>query len=326
MTIVKSLLIFLLLTALEAKPINLLLDPTFRGNDEDQEGAFILEVTMATLSNDGGLSLVDRQELSKVIKEQELGASGFADSETATKLGQLLSANYITSVKGVSSKSRSIMIVRTIDVATSKFRSQIVNKPKDAAIEKTPTLLIEAIKENIKGLSGEVIPKEKIATLSIAPNAQLPPIALYIPESTEGQRVSIDPACEHFLMNILLGNKFKITQLPSSSHAIRLGENGRPQGDEFEKLLSSAREKEIEILIIGEAFSEKAGNLGSLFSSRARVELHALRVSDQKILSSTSCYGTGLDAALSISGKKAIEDATQRCCAQFISEFVVASQ
>ena len=311
-----------------ADPVSLLVNPSFQGKDKDGLGTFALEIVQAELSGDTSLRLVDRKSLDQLLKEQGLGASGMADGETSSRIGKIFSANYLAGVKGIVAGERMMIVLRVVEVETSLFRSKTITvKPEDTA-ETIAKQLQKSIKSSIadmsKGSAGAS--KAPVEKLDIPKEAERPRIAIYIPEATDGQRARVDPACEHRLMDKLIENKFPISQLEYSSHAIAFGENGRPQGEAFKKLLAAAREKQVEILIVGEAFSQRAGTLGPLVSSRARVEFHSVRVSDQEVINSISRYGTAADTALAIAGKKAIEDATDRAFIPFVNEMMKPSE
>ena len=304
--------------------IPIMIDPVFRGSDREGMGAFALEIAQAELSGDGSILPVDRRALDKILDEQNLAASGLGDPAHAVKVGKLLSAKYIVSTKGIVAGERMMVVARIVQTETTLFRNKTITLTKEGAVEDVAAKLTEHIRNGIREL-GETVPEGNEAVVKqveIPEGTTLSKIALYVPEATDGQRRAVDPACEHRLMRELKKLGFPIVQLAQSSHAITFGENGRPQGEAFKALLEAARDKEVEVLVIGEAFSQRAGTLGSLNSSRARVELHAIKTSDQSVIASGACYGTGLDTALAIAGKKAIEDATDRVFFTFVSEMI----
>lgn len=58
-------------------------------------GTAIAELLVADLGRVKGLTLVERREIEKTMKEVELGMSGIADDKTAPKIGKMLGAAYL---------------------------------------------------------------------------------------------------------------------------------------------------------------------------------------------------------------------------------------
>ena len=307
---------------LYAAPATLMIDSVFRGDDLEGAGAFVLELAQADLSGDSSVKMVERRELDKIIKEQGLASSGLTDPSSKIKLGKLLSAKYMVSTKGVVVGERMMIVTRIVQVETSLFRNKTLAVTGKDELETISNKLTKLIKSGIKELGEDIVikDKEQTAQVKIPENYKRPKMALYIPEATDGLARAVDPACEHVLLKKFGEHQFEIVQLKYSSHAITFGEDGRPQGEVFQKLIEAARDKGVEVIIIGEAFSQRAGTLGQLSSARARVELHAVKVSDQSVMASASGYGVAVDAALGIAGKKAIEDATKRVFTPFVND------
>lgn len=58
-------------------------------------GTGVAEMLVTALSETGKYTLIEREQLDKVIAEQKLGASGAVTAQTAAKIGRLLGAHYI---------------------------------------------------------------------------------------------------------------------------------------------------------------------------------------------------------------------------------------
>ncbi|MBU4273572.1 MAG: CsgG/HfaB family protein [Planctomycetes bacterium] len=65
----------------------------FQGNRDS--GALIAEILAARLSVSGSLTMVDRTDIDKILKEQGLGASGAVAADQAARIGRLLGAQLL---------------------------------------------------------------------------------------------------------------------------------------------------------------------------------------------------------------------------------------
>ena len=62
-----------------------------------QIGEIVAEWLITSLANTGRFEVVERAQLQKVLKEQQLGISGVINQETAAKMGELLGVKVIVS-------------------------------------------------------------------------------------------------------------------------------------------------------------------------------------------------------------------------------------
>lgn len=79
-----------------------------------------------------------------------------------------------------------------------------------------------------------------------------------------------------------------------------------------------------EVVIIGEAFSESAGEgIGGMVSCRARVEARAVKTDTGEILAADGKHATGIDITEAIAGKKALQKAGSEL-ADYLTEQILA--
>jgi hypothetical protein len=152
-------------------------------------------------------------------------------------------------------------------------------------------------------------------------------IMVVIPEEHIGRRVP-DPAGETEVIKRFLNAGYKVVD-QKQVKAIRdtqIAEKAA-KGD-VDSALQLARKFGADIIITGEAFSEHAATAGggaygidvSLQSCRARVEARAIRADTGEIIAADGVYGTGVDIAENIAGKKALTDAGGKLADFFIEE------
>jgi curli biogenesis system outer membrane secretion channel CsgG len=65
--------------------------------DYDALGKGIADVLITELATNGAVRVVERDKIQQLIDEQNLGASGRVDKETAVKIGKLLGAHHVIS-------------------------------------------------------------------------------------------------------------------------------------------------------------------------------------------------------------------------------------
>lgn len=160
-----------------------------------------------------------------------------------------------------------------------------------------------------------------------------PKVMVVIPEMHIAGRRMIDPAAETEVTNILIQYQFPVIdseqagKILKESNAFAAGtaNTGDAAALLLKKqptLLKVAKENGVDILIYGEAISEFGAALGDFNGCRARVELKAVRTSDQRVLLSESEYAGSTDLAESIAGKQAIQNAAKKMTPKFALDLV----
>jgi TolB-like protein len=82
--------------------------------------AGLADILLTELSRNGGITLVERGTISKLLEEQDLAKSGRVDPATAARLGKLLGAQYmITGGFVIDRKERLRLDARAVNVETS---------------------------------------------------------------------------------------------------------------------------------------------------------------------------------------------------------------
>jgi len=94
----------------------------------------IAEVLITELSGNPRVRVVERDQLQKLMEEQNLGAGGRVDKETAAKIGKILGArHFITGAFVIDTKERIRLDVRSINTETSEieYTQSVTGKADD---------------------------------------------------------------------------------------------------------------------------------------------------------------------------------------------------
>ncbi len=279
-------------------------------------GAFVFEVLQVELSGKQDFELVDRKRLQDMLGEQSLGSSGLT-GEQAAKVGKLVGAKYYVFGETLQAGERSAVNCRVVQVETGVLKPILLVITKDEDPMLVGQKLAGQVTEAIAKLEGRAVKEadgvNETLKLAIPANAKLPTLAFRIPEtSATPQARTADPAAEKALETFFLANHCKLIALSRPSQSV-----GTPatalhlEGAEHDALLREARDKGVQVLVLGIATSDRATNIGNFIAARARVELAAVDLRTGQVIATTSGYGTGTDLSSFVAEKKAIESATQ---------------
>lgn len=132
-------------------------------------------------------------------------------------------------------------------------------------------------------------------------------IAVVIPEVLLRRQVP-DPAGETKIIQTLIDAGFKPLEQTSISY-LRYTPEVAAAIDDAATAAALARKLKVDIIVIGEAFGEEAGESARFQSWRARLEARAIYTDTQEIICAISEYGSGADISDAVAGKKALENA-----------------
>ena len=253
-----------------------------------ERGSQMAVLLTTQLSTIDGIATVERQELAKLLSEQELGASGMVDPATAARIGHLTGARVLVTgrlftVSGETTAALKVMSTETGRVfgATENFSA---NAPPAGPAAKLGAKVAEILKAKKSLLIAQLVTvDDRIARLKQKlAGRTLPSVTISIPEQHIGPPV-IDPAAE--------------TEI-----GLILGQVG------FTRLTGEAAAK-ADFQISGEAFSEAGIRRGGLVSCRARVEVKAVARESGKAVATDRQTSWAVDTAEHIAAKLALQQA-----------------
>ena len=241
-------LISVLGAAVAAEPYATAVLPfTEKGAGVQDKGAIIANIIFAALVEKPELWMVEREDISKILQELELNASGMVNPQQAAKVGELSGAKILITGSVFKSGSKTFIIAKIIGTETSRVLGASINGTQE--LDVMAQQLGQKIAETISKQGGEIMPKivtsedtikELTEKLGTAPR---PALYIKIKEEQIGRPV-IDPAAETELKLICQKLNFKLVDNPEAA----------------------------DVLVSGEAISQFGASHGALNSVRARLE------------------------------------------------------
>jgi hypothetical protein len=268
--------------------------------DKGSEVAALLNAQISTIAPD--IILVERQELEKVLGEQELGASGTVDPDTAARLGYLTGAKVLITGRLFPAGDKFYLVGKIIGTETGRVYGESATFTDPNTLDKGVADLAGKIIADLKTHGDTLVarvedPAARLERLKkIVSGKKLPSVSVQITEQNLTGPV-IDPAAETQIKLVLQQLGFSVI-------------DPRDQG------------KPANIAISGEAFSEPAMRRGNLVSCRARVEIKILSQPTGELILADRQTGIGIDIAENNAGKTALEDAATRLLDRMVPALV----
>ena len=234
-----------------------------RGREAKDQGSKVTDLLFARLSADPTLTLVDREDIKKLLDEHELNLSGLVNPQQATKVGQLTGAKLLITGSVLQVDNSLYMVAKIIGTETSRVVGASVKGSVRDDLGKLVDDLSAEISKTVAKRADELVAKslsrdDRIAALKKQlGDGKRPVVLIEVPEHHIGQ-FTIDPAAETELTLFCTESGFKVIDA------------------------KEGRKKDADILIQGEAFSEHAVQHGNLISVKARLEVKAIDQSTGK--------------------------------------------
>jgi len=251
------------------------------------EIAALLNAQLSTIAPD--VILVERQEIEKVLGEQELDASGTVQPDSAAKLGYLTGAKVLITGRLFAAGDKYYMIAKIIGTETGRVYGESATFTDPSALDKAVGELAPKIATDLRNRGDTLVAKVEdpaarlVRLKGIVQGKKLPSVSVQITEQNLTLPV-IDPAAETEIKLVLEQLGFQVIEPPEAG-------------------------KRADVAISGEAFSEPAMRRGNLVSCRARVEIKMVGQPAGDLLLADRQSGLGIDIAENMAGKNALEDA-----------------
>jgi TolB-like protein len=277
-----------------------------RGRDVSELGAQVTDLLFANLAAEPDLYLVEREDLQKILDEQELNLSGLVNPETATKVGHLTGAKILVTGSVLQVDETLYVIAKVIGTETSRVLGASAKggarDEMDGLVEELAGKVAEVVSTRADDLVAKPVTREdQLAALKKKlGGGQRPTVSIDISEQHVGQ-ATIDPAAE--------------TEL-----ALFCREAG------FQVLDRQEGQQKADVLITGEGFSEFAARHGNLVSVKARLEVKAIDRETGRVLAIDRHVSIGVDLSEQIAGKTALQDAAASLAAAVLPKLVEPAQ
>lgn len=305
------------------------------GPELAETSAKLYELITERLLNASGITLVERGKLDKATKEIALDTSGLVRAADAAQLGKLVGARTIVTAKLMRIEPQWVLSARLIDSQTAELAAVRAECAESDGLQRLAVLAGDRIAKQLVIFGGRKTssPNPQQAAAATLREAlagkELPRVVICIPESHIGTWVP-DPAGENEIANVLAQAGFTVVDVTtfmkreSSSwwlnifHGpaqgregtqIDVGQGFRSASDILHDTRLDRMKERADIFIVGEAFSEQAGDQYGFKSCRARIEIKAIDTMSEQIAASLSQHATAADTAELIAGKTALRNA-----------------
>ena len=296
-----------------AQPVTLaVLDYDASAPGNPQLGSQIAEILTARLSIDETLALVERAKLSKIIEEQKLKLRGLTATDEAVKVGKLLGAKLLVMGKSFVMDKKLMIITKVVGVETGR----VIGTIRTVELSKPLSEAVMLLAEDISALLGKSISKLLPAGAKRAdPLGEIrkalgekprPTVAVIVPE-THLTRIIVDPAVETEIKRLLIACGFTVVDTGANSLADWARRLRRGQRKPWPDALAG-----VDLVVVGEAFSEFAVRTGDLVTCVARAEINLIDRRNGEILLADRDTQRAVDLAEALAGKTALQHAGRR--------------
>lgn len=272
----------------------------------DKRGSEVATLLNAHLSISPDVFLVERQEIDKILGEQEAGLAGAISAETAAKVGNLVGAKVLVTGRVFESSGKVFVVAKVIGTETGRVFGEMATAKDFASVDQTVEELAGKIIQLTKKQAATFVakvedPAARIERLKkLVAGKTLPAVSVSVVEQHLSRPV-IDPAVQTELLLVLKQVGFPIVSPEEIGSRTDV------------------------VIISGEAFSELGGRRGNLVSCRARVELTVKQAPGKKLLFVERQNDVAIDVAEHIAGKRALENAALKLLDRIVPQLAPAS-
>lgn len=277
---------------------------------EPDLGKQIGESLMIMLSGEPGLRMVDRATLARTLQELELNLSGVVETNQAVKVGKVVGARLLVTGKAFTMGKEVFLTAKLIGTETSLVDGVMVKGPADADLAALVMELCEKLSARLRQVGPKLVAPDEAdagplpALKSRLANRTKPVVAVVVLERHMTSRPALppDPAVETEIKLLLRECGFTVKDVNQHELADFVRAAAGAKGTTWPQGLEG-----VDIVIVGEAFSELGARIGNLVSCLARAEINVIRRKDGQIALADRATERAIDLAENTAGKKALE-------------------
>lgn len=276
-----------------------------RGREVEGMGVKVSDLLFANLITNPSMFLVEREDIGKLLTEQELNLTGIVNPAQATQLGQLTGAKIIVTGSVVQVGNNLYVVAKIIGTESTRVLGASVKGGIDGDLDALVQELANSVGTTISDRSGDLIPKAVAAPDRIAElrktlgDRKRPTVVIRVAERHIGQP-AIDPAAETELAMLCTELGFRVID-PKA---------GNPN--------------EADVDLTGEGFSEFGARHGNLASVKARLELKAVDRKSGRVIAVDRQVSVSAGLAEQIAAKTALQDAAASIASRLLPKVVEA--
>ncbi|MEO0515267.1 MAG: hypothetical protein AAF086_08240 [Planctomycetota bacterium] len=286
-------------------------------SEDNHVGQMINDTIEVLLSGEDGFTLVNRSEMMTTLSEQGLNLAGVVDAGQATRVGHVVGAQLLVTGKAFELGESRIISAKLIGTETTRIKAVMakgeLDQPIDALVFEVAEQLAAVMRDHGSELVASSRPTDPLpALIEQLAGRELPTFAIVIPEEHRQTRAVApgpvpDPAVETELKIILLQAGVKVQDVQDNALADWVNRFEEGDNTTWPRTLEG-----VDLVIIGEAFSESGGTLGQLRLASARAEINVIARQNGEIVFADRATTRGVDLAEEIAGKTALEKAGRR--------------
>lgn len=300
--------------------IPVVVEPLISGLESDK-ATVVSDYWQVELSNRTDIQVVERARLKQILEELKLTEQALGDPAESHRLGSLLGAKYFIRAWMGKDGDEAYFMIRLIQVDTTLVRTHRVPVLAGASAMAMAQALVGETAVALGIMDSAVQPAVADPVMEDIPDDWVRPVVMVmIPDTHVAPVPLVDPAAETELISQLIRARFTVVD---SEYAKLARESENRPGNLFGDVKTSARHaasRGAEVLLYGEALSERAASLGDFVGCRARVEVRAVNTRTEQILVIDRAEGTATDVSEAVAAKRAIESAAQKLGIRFLPE------
>ena len=284
-------------------------------SDGNHVGQMINDTVEVLLSGEGGFSLVNRSELAQTIEEMGLNLSAVTDADKAVSVGKVVGAKLLVTGKAFELGESRVITVKVIGSETTLVKAAMSKGTLDEPLDKLVLEAAEKLAALLRAHGAELVAGEPPADpipglVAQLQEKELPVFAVVIPEEHRATRAAArdaavpDPAVETEIKLLLIEAGADVRDIKNNALADWVTAFEAGDSPAWPRSLEG-----VDLVVIGEAFSEDAGTLGELQLASARAEVNIVSRETGRIVFADRATTRGVDLAREIAGKSALEKA-----------------
>lgn len=282
------------------------------GDTDGGTASMINDTIEVLLSAEGRFQIVDRSSIEKTLQEQAVNLSGVTDTNEAINIGRVTGAKILVTGKAFELGESRIVTAKLIGSETTKVKAVMaqgeLDVPLDKLVFEAAQKLVAELNRSGHNLVASPMPPDPIPGLiAQLKGVKLPVTAIVIPEEHRRATQPIappDPAVETELKKLLIQAGGEVRDVKDNALADWVRQYEEGENPAWPRTLEG-----VEVVIIGEAFSESAGRMGQLQLASARAEINLITRKQGRVIHADRSTTRAVDLAEEVAGKTALEKA-----------------